>query len=304
MEENTLYTVRVEAFDAAGNKASASTFATTLKSADTEAPSTPSGLNTAVTTNTIVATWIASTDNVGVVGYNVYLDGTKVATVSSTSYKFVGLEEDNLYSITVEAFDAANNISLASSTIARTDKTPEKIDDILPTIPNIDIEVTKDSIKANWGLSYDESGIKEYNIYLNGALVGTTTENGFEIGGLMPSTKYDFTLEVVDNNDNKVVTTIKVTTKDEAIEGEDPETAINAEDVNCQIYPNPASEIMFIEVSENAELRMYSLDGRLILAETLAEGNNQIEINNVGKGTYVVYVQGVSSKAVFKQVIY
>ncbi|MBQ8055493.1 MAG: T9SS type A sorting domain-containing protein, partial [Paludibacteraceae bacterium] len=78
----------------------------------------------------------------------------------------------------------------------------------------------------------------------------------------------------------------------------------NAEDVNCQIYPNPASEIMFIEVSENAELRMYSLDGRLILAETLAEGNNQIEINNVGKGTYVVYVQGVSSKAVFKQVIY
>jgi len=304
LEENTLYTVRVEAFDAAGNKASASTFATTLKSADTEAPSTPSGLNTAVTTNTIVATWIASTDNVGVVGYNVYLDGTKVATVSSTSYKFVGLEEDNLYSITVEAFDAANNISLASSTIARTDKTPEKIDDISPTIPNIDIEVTKDSIKANWGSSYDESGIKEYNIYLNGALVGTTTKNGFEIGGLMPSTKYDFTLEVVDNNDNKVVTTIKVTTKDEEIEVEDPETAINAEDVNCQIYPNPASEIMFIEVSENAELRMYSLDGRLILAETLAEGNNQIEINNVRKGTYVVYVQGVSSKAVFKQVIY
>ena len=52
---------------------------TTKNAADTEAPSAPTNVVvTDVTTTTAKVTWSEATDNVGVVGYNVYLNETKV----------------------------------------------------------------------------------------------------------------------------------------------------------------------------------------------------------------------------------
>jgi hypothetical protein len=84
--------------------------------ADTIPPSTPTGLTaTAISSSQINLSWTASTDNVGVTGYNVYRAGTKIGTSGNTTYQDTGLTASTSYSYAVAAFDAAGNISAQST---------------------------------------------------------------------------------------------------------------------------------------------------------------------------------------------
>ncbi|MEZ5009806.1 MAG: T9SS type A sorting domain-containing protein [Chitinophagales bacterium] len=85
--------------------------------ADTQAPSTPTSLSANnITQTTATLTWNASTDNVGVVGYDVALNGTVLGTVSGTSANLTGLTASTTYSASVVAKDAAGNASGTAST--------------------------------------------------------------------------------------------------------------------------------------------------------------------------------------------
>ncbi|MEV5987903.1 endo-1,4-beta-xylanase [Streptomyces sp. NPDC052051] len=88
---------------------------------DTTPPSAPSGLTVTGTTATSVSLkWTASTDNVGVTGYDIYRGSTKVGSATSTSYTDTGLTASSTYSYTVKAKDAAGNTSAASSAVTAT----------------------------------------------------------------------------------------------------------------------------------------------------------------------------------------
>ena len=85
---------------------------------DTQAPSVP--LNVAAVANSatsVKVTWAASTDNVGVAGYDVYRGTSKVATVSGTTTAFTDntVQPSTTYSYTVDAFDAVPNTSNPSA---------------------------------------------------------------------------------------------------------------------------------------------------------------------------------------------
>lgn len=91
----------------------------TASSADTQAPSVPTGLaGTAPSSSQANLTWNASTDNVGVSGYKVYRNGatTPIATVTSPSFGDSGLAASTTYTYTVSAIDAAGNESAKSAT--------------------------------------------------------------------------------------------------------------------------------------------------------------------------------------------
>ncbi|WGH74503.1 M4 family metallopeptidase [Tenacibaculum tangerinum] len=86
--------------------------------ADTQAPSAPTNLTASnVTQTTLTLSWSASTDNVGVTGYDVYRGTTKIATVTGTSASVTGLAASTTYSFSVRAKDAAGNVSSSSNTI-------------------------------------------------------------------------------------------------------------------------------------------------------------------------------------------
>jgi hypothetical protein len=88
---------------------------------DTTPPSAPTNLNASnPTTSTIDLSWNASSDNVGVDGYNVYMDGSLLGTVAGTSAQITGLAENTTYSFYVTAYDAAGNVSSASNTDSET----------------------------------------------------------------------------------------------------------------------------------------------------------------------------------------
>jgi hypothetical protein len=97
--------------------------------ADTQAPSTPTGLTvTGFTTSSISLSWNASTDNVAVAGYGLYQNGALVASTQQTSYTFTGLACGTTYTLAVDAFDAAGNrsgkASITTSTSACTGPSP------------------------------------------------------------------------------------------------------------------------------------------------------------------------------------
>ncbi len=117
------YNYQVSAYDAAGNKSALSTTATiqTPGAPDAQAPSVPTGLNAAVVSATqINVSWQASTDNIGVLNYDVYRGSTKIATVSSTSFGDTGLQAGTAYTYSVRARDAAGNVSTASAGVTAT----------------------------------------------------------------------------------------------------------------------------------------------------------------------------------------
>jgi bacillolysin len=85
-------------------------------STDTQAPTAPTNLTSAnITQSTFTLGWTASTDNVGVTGYDIYQNGTLKGSSTTTSYNVTGLTASTTYSFTVKAKDAAGNVSAAST---------------------------------------------------------------------------------------------------------------------------------------------------------------------------------------------
>jgi hypothetical protein len=92
--------------------------ATGSATGDKTPPSVPAGVTAAADSSTsATVAWSASTDNVGVAGYDVYRDGAKVKTLtgSATTFQDTALAASTPYTYTVDAFDAAGNTSLPSS---------------------------------------------------------------------------------------------------------------------------------------------------------------------------------------------
>lgn len=90
---------------------------------DTEAPTAPGSLAaSSISSSSATLTWSASSDNVGVTGYDIYLGGSLVNSTTSTSYNLTGLAASTSYTASVRAKDAAGNESDASTVSFTTDE--------------------------------------------------------------------------------------------------------------------------------------------------------------------------------------
>ena len=90
---------------------------------DGTAPSIPGNVTaTANSATAVTVGWAASTDNVGVTGYDVYRNGAKMKTVagSVTSWQDTSVAASTTYTYAVDAFDAAGNTSQLSPGVAVT----------------------------------------------------------------------------------------------------------------------------------------------------------------------------------------
>ena len=84
--------------------------------ADTQAPTSPTLTASNATATTADLSWSGATDNVSVTGYDVFKNGTLLASVTGTTYQATGLTPATSYSFTVTAKDAAGNSSVSSNT--------------------------------------------------------------------------------------------------------------------------------------------------------------------------------------------
>ncbi len=85
---------------------------------DTEAPTAPTNLNvTGKTSTSIALAWTASTDNVGIASYDVYVDNVFNTTVYTPGTTISGLSPSTTYSFYILAKDYAGNKSTNSTTV-------------------------------------------------------------------------------------------------------------------------------------------------------------------------------------------
>lgn len=136
---NGSHIITAVARDAAGNTQTSNSVAVTVtnSTADTTAPSVPSGLSVvAISASQINITWQSSTDASGVAGYAVYRNGSQIAQVTGLSYSDTGLAAATSYRYEVAAYDAAGNTSARSTAQSATTQNPVNATNAPPSIAN------------------------------------------------------------------------------------------------------------------------------------------------------------------------
>lgn len=132
------------------------TLITLSKNTDTQAPTVPTGLSSSsITQSDFTLSWVASTDSVGVIGYDVYQGGLLKGSTSSTNLKVAGLIPDSTYVMTVRAKDAVGNFSAFSESV------------VVQTLP------VSDNLVVNGG--FENTSIAPWIISGGGGNISTST---------------------------------------------------------------------------------------------------------------------------------
>jgi hypothetical protein len=214
LKPDATYTYIVQAYDAFSNSASSeATIITTVS--DTIPPSTPlKPTAKPISQSKIEISWQATTDNVGVVGYYIYRDGSRIADISSDVrvYMDVGLAPSRTYLYSIAAYDAAKNVSLKSFSV---EGITFPKDTSSPTTPS-DIKVTylsSTEIHLSWKASTDNVGIAGYYVNRDSGRIANPTSNSYVDKNLKPNTSHIYTLQAFDDANNLSATSsITVTT--------------------------------------------------------------------------------------------
>jgi hypothetical protein len=177
---------------------------------DTASPSTPTTPSiTSFSDQEVDLSWIASSDNVGVIGYTVYrsTDGGvtygSVGTSPSTSYADKIVSASSTYSYAVDAFDASGNYSARSAPVTVTTAAPDVTAPSQPTglAPT---KVTAYEVGLTWDPSSDDVGVVGYTVYRSddGGVtfnaIGTTSSTSYLDQKVSASTAYSYTVDAFD----------------------------------------------------------------------------------------------------------
>lgn len=116
------YTFALTVIDDDGDQGTDTVALTVHPSPDDEIPSTPENLSLVeVTLHEISFEWEPSTDNVGVIGYEIFFEhpygDVLVGRNNATNYHLTGLNSNTEFAIYVKAVDAAGNTSEKSNTL-------------------------------------------------------------------------------------------------------------------------------------------------------------------------------------------
>ncbi len=104
------------------------TYSASPLSTDTTPPSVPQNLSAIPAVSSVILTWKASSDAVGVAGYLIVRGGAEIARVTTgTSFTDSNLTHTTSYTYQVFAFDAANNVSSSLQLLVTTSAPPPTI---------------------------------------------------------------------------------------------------------------------------------------------------------------------------------
>jgi chitodextrinase len=205
----TTYHYRVNAFDAANNYSGWTVTPVAVKTLaaapDTQPPSVPTGLKgTAASSTQINLTWNASTDNVGVKGYYVYLGNEPLAITTKTSFQHTGRTSGTTYNYRVSAYDAVPNHSAWTALVAVKTTGTAPPDTTPPSVPSglAGTVVSNTQINLSWTAATDSVGVKGYQVFVNDKVISTTTATSFQHTGLAAGTTYNYRVNAFDAANN------------------------------------------------------------------------------------------------------
>lgn len=156
---------------------------------DTQAPSAPTGLAyTQPASGQVKLTWSASTDNVGVTGYDIYANGTLRSSVAGNVLTYTDSQPDTAtVTYTVKAHDAAGNQSAASNSVTRTGTSGDTQPPSTPTNLAYTLPASG-QIKLTWSAASDNVAVTGYEVFRNGTKAATTAGDTLSYTDSQPDT--------------------------------------------------------------------------------------------------------------------
>jgi len=189
------YSYTVVAYDASQNFSNKSVPVTITIGVDTTAPSVPKSVSAQqVSAAGVNLSWATSTDNIGVLGYQVYRNGVWVASTTAPSYSDTGLSVNVAYIYTVTAYDAADNISNPSEPA---DVTLETVSGPIAPYSLSSTLLGTSTIKLYWSSSVSVLAITGYTVYRNDVQIAFATSTNYLDIGLTSGT-YRYSVSATD----------------------------------------------------------------------------------------------------------
>jgi len=182
-------------------------------------------------------TWTAATDNTAVTGYDIFRDGSKVATVKTIGFTDFSLIPGSTYTYFVLAFDGAGNRSVASNSVSVTPNPvnlgvtvngqlsssilnqPELFDLIAPSAPTglaastAAVTSTTSSVTLTWSPATDNKGVTGYEVFRDGSKTATVATTGYVDAAVTSGVAHTYFVLALDAAGNKspASSTISVT---------------------------------------------------------------------------------------------
>lgn len=267
---------------------------------DTQPPTAPKNLAASnVAQTSLTLNWTASTDNVGVTGYDVYSGTTNIGTVTGTTANVTGLTANTAYSFSVNAKDAAGNVSASSNVVNVTtlaensqlvlsitfDNYPEETywriyrgTTIVASGGTYGSQPDGSTLDIPLNLSPDCYRLTFYDTYGDGMCCSYgngsyTLKQGTTVlasGSTFRSSRStNFCTTQSNNNYNY--------------------TSVDTDDTNShlQVYPNPVKEILNISLNgfEAQTYQIVDLNGRIVMQGNYTE---KLDVSHLQPGTYVL----------------
>ena len=144
-------------------------------------------------------------------------------------------------------------------------------------------------VKLTWQAPFLSDPLK-YNIYRNDALVGNTAQLTYIDEGL-ESGVYNYAVSAVyeEGESEKATATVNLTV-----------AVSENNEVVFAMYPNPAKDYVTIESVKDAVVKIYSVNGQMLLQQNINEGINTIDLSNLNAGMYFISVDETMVKIVKK----
>lgn len=193
---------------------------------DATPPTAPGNLSATAsalssTSASVLLAWIASSDNDQVAGYDVFRNGSRIATVLTPSHTDAAVDFDVSYSYFVVAFDAAGNRSPASGQVTVTPFRPSLevtvggqvsadifalpgVDNVPPAAPLLlaatpsALTASISSVQLSWSAASDNVAVTGYDLYRDGSRIATVTGTSYTDPSLASGTAYRYAVLAFD----------------------------------------------------------------------------------------------------------
>ncbi|MBB6459315.1 beta-1,3-glucanase family protein [Flammeovirga kamogawensis] len=270
---------------------------------DTEAPSAVTNLqSTNVTHNSFTLSWNPSTDNRGVEGYNIAMNGITITT-SATSFTFEDLSPLTSYAVSVQAKDVSGLFSVATIHNVTTLVEPE--------IPESEFTCEGDA-------GFTTAGTVDY--FYTVAYEGNNVIIGFEPqrNGVGSSTRllivngagyhmdndgdgtYSYTVQNTSSVDFYFVYNVPEggerngSTQRHICNSSNARVqTLNLEnEIALNVYPNPSDHFVNISIDSDNEvaLQLLNTNGSVLINDTFNR-KTQLDISTLPKGMYLINIQ-------------
>jgi chitodextrinase len=195
LNDATSYVIEIKAKDAAGNLSAPASIE--FKIGDITPPSKPTNAHYVPLSNiSAKIIWTASTDNIGVMQYELTLNDETPITIADTHYTFSDLPENLACIVKIKAKDASGNLSEPAIVLFVTWSN-------LPPYPPSNLQAiytTPTSVLVSWRAAFDPDGnISAYSISLDDAPPITVYETIHSYTDLSAAPSHSIEIWAIDN---------------------------------------------------------------------------------------------------------